>query len=103
LASEAALKAGNETKPYVFEFIAVTRGLLGDFTGAEAMISRMDSETRAWPLQNLTGMLVRAGRETEAVSLAESQSAPHPKACALLGIATALADQQREAAKMGDR
>ena len=103
LASEAALKAGNETKPYVFEFIAVTRGFLGDFTGAEAMISSMNDESRVWPLQNLTGMLVRAGREADAISLAESQTAPHPKACALLGIANALADQQREAAKLGDR
>lgn len=103
LASEAALKAGNETKPYVFEFIAVTRGLLGDFTGAEAMISSMNAESRAWPLQNLTSMLVRAGRETEAIALAESQTGPHPKACALLGIATALAEQQREAVKMAEK
>jgi hypothetical protein len=102
LATEAALKAGNETKPYVFGYIAVTRGMLDDFTGAEAMMSRMDDEARVWPLQNLTGMLVRAGRETEAISLAESQTGPHPKACALLGIATALAEQQREAVKMAE-
>ena len=102
LASEAALKAGNETKPYVFEFIAVTRGMLGDLASAEAMIGRMNDESRVWPLQNVTGMLVRAGRETEAISLAESQTGPHPKACALLGIATALAEQQREAVKLAE-
>jgi tetratricopeptide (TPR) repeat protein len=102
LASELALKAGNETKPSVFGLIALTRGMLDDFSGAEATISHMDDGARVWPLQNLTGMLVRAGRETEAISLAESQTAPHPKASALLGIATALADQQREAAKIAE-
>jgi hypothetical protein len=103
LASEAALRAGGETKPYVFEFIAVTRGILGDFTRAEEMISRMEDPVGAWPLWNLTEMLVHAGKESDAISLAESQIAPQRKAYALLGTATALIDKQREASrKAGD-
>lgn len=97
LAQEAALNAGDATKPYVFEFVAVTRAMLGDLAGAEEMISRMDDPAKVWPLWNLTEMLVHAGRETEAISLAESETAPHPRAYALLGTATALLDKQREA------
>ena len=40
----------------------------------------------------------KRGHEAEAISLAEGQSAPWPKAYALLGVATALINQQREAA-----
>ena len=99
LAWQAALNAGDGTKPYVFGFIAVTRAMLGDLAGAEEMISHMDDSARVWPVWNLTEMLVRAGRETEAISLAESETAPHPKAYALLGTATALIDKQREASR----
>ncbi len=99
LAQGAALNAGDATKPYVFEFIAVTRAMLGDLAGAEEMISRMDDPAKVWPLWNLTEMLVHAGRETEAISLAETQTAPHPKAYALLGTATALLDKQHDASR----
>jgi hypothetical protein len=99
LAWQAALNAGVGTKPDVFGFIAVTRAMLGDLAGAEEMISHMDDSARVWPVWNLTQMLVRAGRETEAISLAESETAPHPKAYALLGTATALIDKQREASR----
>ena len=99
LAWEAALNAGDETKPYVFEFIAVTRGMLGDVAGAEEVISRLDDPAKVWPLWNLTEMLVHAGREAEAISLAERQPGPHPRAYALLGTATALLDKQREASR----
>ena len=98
LAYEAAMNAGAETKPYVFEGIAITRGDLGDFGGAEDMIAKMNDRSKVWPLWNLTEMLIRAGREAEAIALAESQSAPQPKAYALLGVATALINKQREAA-----
>jgi tetratricopeptide (TPR) repeat protein len=101
MARGAALGAGSETKPFVFEFIAVTRGMLGDFTGAEEMIASMEDQSKVWPLWNLSEMLVRAGKESEAVSLAESQTAPHAKAYALLGTATALLDKQREASRRG--
>ncbi|HXW89386.1 MAG TPA: hypothetical protein VEK33_02465, partial [Terriglobales bacterium] len=80
LAADAALTAGGETKPFVFEFIAVTRGMLRDFGTAEEMIGRMKDADKVWPLWNLTEMLVHAGREAEAISLAECQSAPYPKA-----------------------
>jgi hypothetical protein len=96
LAYEAAINAGADT--HVFEGIAVTRGDLSDFGGAEDMIAKMNNPSKVWPLWNLTKMLIRAGREAEAISLAESQSAPKPKAYALLGVATALINKQREAA-----
>jgi tetratricopeptide (TPR) repeat protein len=96
LALEAALAAGAETKPYVFEVIAVTRAVLGDFVRAEEMISQMDDEARVWPLWNMTEMLVHAGNEEEAIALAENQSGAYPKVYALLGTATALIDKQQE-------
>jgi len=99
LALETALAGGSETKPYVFESIAVTRAEMGDFAGAEEMINRMDDSAKVWPLWNLTEILVRSGRESEAISLAESQTAPHPKAYALLGTATILIDKEQEAAR----
>jgi hypothetical protein len=99
LAMETAQAAGSDTKPYVFGYIAVTRAELGDVAGAEEMINQMEDPARVWPLWNLTEMLVRAGKKAEAISLAESQSAPHPKAYALLGTATALLDKQHEASR----
>jgi len=92
LASEAAYNAGDEAKPFVFEQIAVARGLLKDFAAAEELISRLQDSDKVWPLWNLTEYLVGDGRTEEAISLAESQSAPYPKAYALLGTATALID-----------
>ncbi len=99
LALETALAGGSETKPYVFESIAVMRAEMGDFAGAEEMINRMDDSAKVWPLWNLTEILVRSGRESEAISLAESQTAPHPKTYALLGTATILIDKEQEAAR----
>jgi thioesterase domain-containing protein len=96
LAYEAAIDAGPKTKPYVFEGIAVTHALLGDFGAAEEMIARMDDSSKIYPLWNLTEMLILGGREAEAISLAENQFAPGPKAHALLGVATALIKKQRE-------
>lgn len=98
LAYEAAMNAGAETKPYVFEMIAVIRGELGDFGEAEDMIAKMNDSSKVWPLWSLTEMLIRGGHEAEAISLAEGQSAPWPKAYALLGVGTALINKQREAA-----
>jgi len=53
----------------------------------------MKDADKVWPLWNLTEMLVHAGREAEAISLAECQSAPYPKAYSLLGTATALIEK----------
>jgi tetratricopeptide (TPR) repeat protein len=97
LAYEAAMNAGAETKPFVFEEIAVARAVLGDFGVAQDMIARMDDASKVWPLWNLTEMLIDRGRDAEAISLAESQSAPYPRAYALLGVATALINRQRQA------
>jgi tetratricopeptide (TPR) repeat protein len=90
LASEAAYNAGEETPTHVFEQIAVARGILKDFAGAEELIGRLKDEDRVWPLWTLTEYLVNAGRTAEAISLAESQSGALPKAYALLGTATSL-------------
>ncbi len=98
LAYEAAMNAGAETKPYVFEGIAVTHADLGDFGAAEDMIARMNDSSKVWPLWVVTKVLIRSGREAEAICLAESQSMPKPRAYALLGVATALINKQREAA-----
>jgi hypothetical protein len=98
LAYSAAKNAGAGTKSYVFEMIAVTRGELGDFGRAEDMIANMNDSSKVWPLWNLTERLIRSGHEAEAISLAESQSTPEPRAYALLGVATALINKQREAA-----
>jgi hypothetical protein len=103
LAVQAALAASG-TKPYVFGYIAVTKGLLGDFNGAEEIIAGMEDQSRWWALENLTTMLVHADKKTDAISLAESQIAPQTKAYALLGTATALIDKQREASRTaGDK
>jgi tetratricopeptide (TPR) repeat protein len=73
------------------ERIAVTRATLSDFAGAEEIIKSMpEPESRVWPLWNLTSMLTEAGRETEALTLAEDENAPLPKLHALLGTAQGL-------------
>ena len=93
LASEAAFNARDDATPMVFEQIAVARGMLLDFAGAEELISRLKDEDKVWPLWNLTEWMVGAGRTSEAISLAESQSGAYPKAYALLGTATAIIDR----------
>ena len=73
------------------EMIAVTRSVLGDFAGAQEIIRSMPEPTsRVWPLWNLTSMLAEAGRENEAVALAEHENAAVPKLHALLGTAQGL-------------
>jgi hypothetical protein len=98
LAWEAAMNAG-ETKPYVFGQIAMARGLLGDFPGAQQIVGRLPEQERAWTLQNLTSAMVSAGKITEAVALAESQDSALPKACAILGITGELIAEQKDKAK----
>jgi len=98
LAWEAALHAGNETKPDVFAKIAVARGMTGDIAGALDILGRMAPNDRFWAIQSLTEILVHAGRKTEAIALAESQDQAYPKACAYLGVASQLFEEQKEAA-----
>jgi tetratricopeptide (TPR) repeat protein len=82
------VRSGLESSGRGLEMIAVTRSILGDFVGAEEIIRSMPGpESRVWPLWNLTSMLTEAGRETEALALAEDENAPLPKLYALLGTA----------------
>jgi tetratricopeptide (TPR) repeat protein len=102
LAWKAATDAATDTKPYVFAQIAVTRGVLGDFAGAVEVVGTLAEQDRVWPLQTLTAMLVHAGKKTEAIALAESQGAPHARACAFLGIASQLISDQQEASNKNE-
>ena len=102
LAWEAALKAGNETKPYVFGEIAVTRAILGDFAGAIEISANLNQDENAWVLQNLTAMMVDAGEEIEAIALAEKQDVPYLKASAFLGISRQLIEQQQAAKRRAE-
>jgi hypothetical protein len=97
LTAERALEFANEagsgsvSSDRGREMIAVTRAILSDFAGAEEIIKSMpEPESRVWPLWNLTSMLTEAGRETEALTLAEDENAPLPKLHALLGTAEGL-------------
>lgn len=85
------VSSGSMSSNRGLEMIAVTRSVLGDFAGAQEIIKSMpESESRVWPLWNLTSMLAEAGRENEAVTLAEDENAPLPKLYALLGTAQGL-------------
>jgi tetratricopeptide (TPR) repeat protein len=97
LTAERALEFANEagsdsvSSDRGREMITVTRAILGDYSGAEEIIRSMpEPESRVWPLWNLTSMLTEAGRETEALTLAEGENAPLPKLHALLGTAQGL-------------
>lgn len=90
LASDAAFNDGDGTKPVVFQHLAVARGILGDLSGAEELISRLQDSDKVDPLSDLTMWLAGAGRTAEAISLAESQSGALPRVYALLGTATVL-------------
>jgi len=88
LASEAAFNAGDKATPFVFEQLAVARGILLDLGGAEQLIGRLQDSDKVYPLWDLTMWLVGAGRTAEAISLTENQFGALPKAYALLGTAT---------------
>ena len=97
LTAERALEFANEAGSESVssdrgrEMVAVTRAILGDYFGAEEIIRSMpEPESRVWPIWNLTSMLTEAGRETEALTLAEGENAPFPKLHALLGTAQGL-------------
>ncbi len=93
LAYTAARNGGSKTDHGVFQVIAVTRGILGDFPGALAIVNELRDQSRTWPLSNLTGMLVAAGRKQEAIALADAQTDPQARAYALLGAASQLIRQ----------
>jgi tetratricopeptide (TPR) repeat protein len=85
------VSSGSVSSNRGLEMTAVTRSVLGDFAGAQEIIRSMpEPESRVWPLWNLTSMLADAGRENEAVTLAERENAPLPKLYALVGTAQGL-------------
>lgn len=97
LTAQRALEIANEVSSGSvssgrgMEMIAVARSALGDFAGAQEILRSMpEPESRVWPLWNLTSMLAEAGRENEAVTLAEDEDSPLPKLYALLGTAQGL-------------
>lgn len=88
LAIESANEGRTTVPGHVFEYIAVTKALLKDFSGAQESIASMnDVESRVWPLWNITEMMAEAGDVQGALSLASNEQAAHPKAYALLGTA----------------
>jgi hypothetical protein len=99
LAMEDARRAGDAVNPFVFELIAVTRGMLGDFPGARQIVSELKDGHSVWPLWNLTEQLVEAGRASDAVALAHAQEFPRARAYALLGTATTILEQIEAAGK----
>ena len=85
------VRSGSVSSGRGFEMLAVTRSVLGDFAGAQEIVRSMpEPGSRVWPLWNLTSMLAEAGRENEAVTLAEDEDSPLPKLYALLGTAEGL-------------
>jgi hypothetical protein len=85
------VSSGSVSSGRGFEMLAVTRSVLGDFAGAQEIVRSMpEPGSRVWPLWNLTSMLAEAGRENEAVTLAEDEDSPLPKLYALLGTAEGL-------------
>jgi len=95
---EAAWAAGSATEPYVFAQIAVTRGMLGDFSGALEVVGKMAEEERYWAVEALAAMLVEAGKKTEALALAESQPEVFcARASAFAGIASQLIEEKEDA------
>ena len=87
LAWETARDNREQTAPYVFQYIAVTKGLLGDFGGALAVLQDLGNEWKPWVLWNLTSFMVQSGEREQAYVLADEQTQPYPKAYALLGLA----------------
>jgi tetratricopeptide (TPR) repeat protein len=98
LAWEAANKSA-ATPTHVFEFIAVTRALLGDHTGAIEGIQHLEPDARQWPLWNITTWMSEAGNSAGALILAESENSPLPKAYALIGTASGMLNRLRAKAK----
>ena len=96
---EEARRAGDAVNPFVFEAIAVTRGILGDFPGARQIVSELKDGHSVWPLWNLTEQLVEAGRKSDAVTLAHAQEFPRARAYALRGTATTMLEQIEAAGK----
>ncbi len=59
LAWEAANNSAANMPTYVFEEIAVTRAMLGDFSGARQIMQSLEPEARVWSLWNITKITAR--------------------------------------------
>jgi tetratricopeptide (TPR) repeat protein len=92
-ASSLADDASGTVPLNVFETIAVTRAMLGDFAAAQADVQKLPPEARAWPWGNITSMMVEAGDLHGALDIATNEASAQPKASALLGTAMALLHQ----------
>jgi len=103
LTAELALETARSVKTAdprgVLTFVAIARGMMGDFAGAADIIEDLDAQDRFSPLWSLTEYMVEAGKKEEALTLARSQDAPLPRAYALLGIGAELLEQLETAAK----
>jgi hypothetical protein len=89
MAQDLAQSTG-DSKSFALQSVAVTRGILGDFSGAMQVVNQLAPSARQWPLWNLTEQLVAAGRKNDALALANAQDDPFPRAYGYLGIASAL-------------
>lgn len=99
---EHARDAQGELPSRVWEDIAVSRGLLGDFSGAIQIVhDTKRAESRVWPLWNLTEFMVLAGKLQGAVGLAENERDPYPRLYSLLGTASGLLEEVEETQKKG--
>jgi hypothetical protein len=98
-ASAVADNAVGAVPLFVFETIAVTRAMLGDFAAAQADAQKLPPEARAWPWENITSMMVEAGDLNGALDIAANETSAQPKASALLGTAKALLHQIQAEAK----
>jgi hypothetical protein len=99
LASTAAKQSIDRTPAYVFETIAVTHAILGDFDAAKEIVKTLSPEARSWPWWNITAMMVAAGDLNGAVRVAGAENDPHAKAYALLGAANGILELIKQKAK----
>ena len=81
---------------HVFMSVAVARALIEDFAGALEIVATLKPEDRPWPFSNITEMMVLAGDLRSAVSVAENEATPLPRAYAFLGTAHGLLKQARK-------
>jgi len=99
LAWETVGKSASKVPDHVFDFIAVTRAILGDNTGAREALNRLAPDARAWPLSTITSFMAESGHADEALLFAANEDSPLSKANALLGAARGLLNRVRTKAK----
>jgi len=88
LAWETANSPDAHVPEHVFGYIAMMQVELGDMAEAKQVLQRLTPEGRTWPLWNITTTLAESGDKAGALTLANEETEPQPKAYALLGTAT---------------